>query len=35
VHFSAPPNRSYVFFRITGLANEGESLGAQGPGRSA
>jgi membrane-bound lytic murein transglycosylase A len=31
-------NRSYVFFRITGLSNEGEPLGAQGvpltPGRS-
>jgi membrane-bound lytic murein transglycosylase A len=31
-------NRSYVFFRITGLTNEGESIGAQGvpltPGRS-
>ena len=31
-------NRSYVFFRITGLTNEGESMGAQGvpltPGRS-
>jgi membrane-bound lytic murein transglycosylase A len=31
-------NRSYIFFRITGLTNEGEPLGAQGvpltPGRS-
>jgi peptidoglycan lytic transglycosylase A len=31
-------NRSYVFFRITGLSNEGEPVGAQGvpltPGRS-
>jgi membrane-bound lytic murein transglycosylase A len=31
-------NRSYVFFRITGLSNEGEPIGAQGvpltPGRS-
>src|SRR5207245_8755112 len=31
-------NRSYVFFRITGLTNEGEPVGAQGvpltPGRS-
>jgi membrane-bound lytic murein transglycosylase A len=31
-------NRSYVFFRVTGLTNEGEPLGAQGvpltPGRS-
>jgi membrane-bound lytic murein transglycosylase A len=31
-------NRSYVFFRITGLTNEGEPIGAQGvpltPGRS-
>src|SRR5215470_1811860 len=31
-------NRSYVFFRVTGLSNEGESVGAQGvpltPGRS-
>jgi membrane-bound lytic murein transglycosylase A len=31
-------NRSYVFFRVTGLTNEGESIGAQGvpltPGRS-
>jgi membrane-bound lytic murein transglycosylase A len=31
-------NRSYVFFRITGLSNDGEPLGAQGvpltPGRS-
>ena len=31
-------NRSYVFFRITGLTNDGESIGAQGvpltPGRS-
>ena len=31
-------NRSYVFFRITGLSNEGELIGAQGvpltPGRS-
>jgi membrane-bound lytic murein transglycosylase A len=31
-------NRSYVFFRITGLSNEGEAVGAQGvplmPGRS-
>jgi membrane-bound lytic murein transglycosylase A len=31
-------NRSYVFFRVTGLTNEGEQLGAQGvpltPGRS-
>jgi membrane-bound lytic murein transglycosylase A len=31
-------NRSYMFFRITGLSNEGEPLGAQGvpltPGRS-
>jgi membrane-bound lytic murein transglycosylase A len=31
-------NRSYVFFRITGLTNEGETVGAQGvpltPGRS-
>jgi membrane-bound lytic murein transglycosylase A len=31
-------NRSYVFFRITGLTNEGEQVGAQGvpltPGRS-
>jgi membrane-bound lytic murein transglycosylase A len=31
-------NRSYVFFRVTGLSNEGEPVGAQGvpltPGRS-
>ena len=31
-------NRSYVFFRISGLTNEGEPVGAQGipltPGRS-
>jgi membrane-bound lytic murein transglycosylase A len=31
-------NRSYVFFRVTGLSNEGEPIGAQGvpltPGRS-
>src|SRR5207244_7708641 len=31
-------NRSYVFFRVTGLTNEGEPVGAQGvpltPGRS-
>ena len=31
-------NRSYIFFRVTGLTNEGEPLGAQGvpltPGRS-
>ena len=31
-------NRSYVFFRITGLSNDGEPVGAQGvpltPGRS-
>ena len=31
-------NRSYVFFRITGLSNDGEAIGAQGvpltPGRS-
>jgi peptidoglycan lytic transglycosylase A len=31
-------NRSYVFFRVTGLSNEGETIGAQGvpltPGRS-
>ena len=31
-------NRSYVFFRITGLSNDGEPIGAQGvpltPGRS-
>ncbi len=31
-------NRSYVFFRITGLTNESEPVGAQGvpltPGRS-
>jgi membrane-bound lytic murein transglycosylase A len=34
----AAPNRSYVFFRITGLSDEGEPVGAQGvpltPGRS-
>jgi membrane-bound lytic murein transglycosylase A len=31
-------NRSYVFFRVTGLSNDGEPVGAQGvpstPGRS-
>src|SRR5207245_11589118 len=31
-------NRAYIFFRITGLSNEGEPVGAQGvplaPGRS-
>ena len=34
----APTNRSYMFFRVTGLSNEGEPVGAQGvpltPGRS-
>ena len=34
----AAANRSYMFFRITGLSNEGEPVGAQGvpltPGRS-